>query len=81
MIKISSGTVHKIPTDFKKALVSNSKAILVWEDITKLARNEWICWIVSPKKQETRDAHIKRAIEDLKKGKRRPCCWAGCVHR
>lgn len=59
----------------------SSKALLAWEDITPLARNEWICWTISVKGKETRAAHVKRAVEELKEGKRRPCCWMGCVHR
>lgn len=79
--KISNGVVHKTPKDLEKILSSNPKSIKAWEDITPLARNEWICWIESAKKTETRETRIKRTKEDLSKGKRRPCCWAGCVHR
>ncbi len=79
--EISNGTAHKLPDDFKKALASSSKAIATWEDITPLARNEWICWVESVKKEETRKHHTKRAVAELIGGKRRPCCWAGCVHR
>lgn len=79
--KISHGTVHKVPEDFKRALIAKSASLVAWEDITSLARNEWICWIVSVKKEETRRDHIRRAVEDLAQGKRRPCCWAGCPHR
>lgn len=79
--KISSGTVHKIPEDVRKALVSDRKALAAWEDLTPLARNEWICWVVSVKKDETRAEHRKRLISELKEGMRRPCCWIGCIHR
>lgn len=79
--KISSGTVHKIPDDLKKALISDKAALLKWEDITPLARNEWICWVQSVNKVETRKEHIKRTVSELKDGMRRPCCWFGCVHR
>lgn len=78
---ISSGVVHLIPTDFKTYLLKKSDARDAWENITPLARNEWICWIESAKKQETRNRRIQRALEDLSGGKRRPCCWAGCIHR
>lgn len=78
---ISGGTVHALPNDLRKALVSSKKARATWEDITPLARNEWICWVQSVKKKETRENHVKRAVEDLANGKRRPCCWMGCVHR
>ncbi len=70
-----------MPGDLQKALSVTPKAKVAWEGITPLARNEWICWIISVKKEETRKHHIKRAIEELIKGKRRPCCWAGCIHR
>ncbi len=78
---IIGGVVHNVPSDLKLALTSSSKILSAWESLTPLARNEWICWVTSPKKQETRDAHIKRVKEDMLKGKRRPCCWAGCPHR
>lgn len=78
---ISSGTVHKIPDDLKKALTSVKAVLETWEDITPLARNEWICWITSAKKDETRKHRIEVGIDKMKKGMRRPCCWAGCPHR
>jgi uncharacterized protein YdeI (YjbR/CyaY-like superfamily) len=78
---IATGTVHKIPADLRKALLSDSAALAAWEDITPLARNEWICWVISVKKPETRRDHVRRAPEELKEGKRRPCCWIGCIHR
>ena len=43
--KISSGVVHEVPADFKKALTSDPQVLTAWEEITPLARNEWICWI------------------------------------
>lgn len=81
MKKLSPGTVHKIPEDLKNTLLSNNKLSEIWESLTPLARNEWICWITSPKKIETRSNHLKRIAEELSKGKRRPCCWSGCIHR
>ncbi len=79
--QISNGTVHNIPTDMRNIFISDSKLHAIWQDITPLARNEWICWIESVKKQETRERHIRIMRENLVKGKRRPCCWAGCPHR
>lgn len=81
-IKISGGTeAHKMPADLQKALASSKTAVVAWESLTPLARNEWICWVVFPKKIETRTEHIKRTVGELKEGKRRPCCWLGCTHR
>lgn len=81
MTTISSGVAHRIPSDLKKALTAAPRARAAWEDITPLARNEWICWVESVKKEETRKEHIERTVSELQEGKRRPCCWIGCVHR
>ena len=73
--------LHRIPVDIRKTLVSKPAVKAVWEDITPLARNEWICWIESAKKLETRERRMRIMCEKLVAGKRRPCCWAGCPHR
>jgi uncharacterized protein YdeI (YjbR/CyaY-like superfamily) len=78
---ISGGVVHDLPAELKKALTSDAKALETWEDITPLARNEWICWILSAKKAETRTRRIEWGLSSLGEGKRRPCCWPGCPHR
>lgn len=78
---VSHGTAHKVPTDLRTILVSTTHLLIIWEDITPLARNEWICWIESAKKPETRARRIHILSENLLAGKRRPCCWAGCIHR
>ncbi len=78
---ISSGVAHKLPADLREALLSDSKALAAWESLTPLARNEWICWATFVKKQETRKEHVERVAKQLKEGKRRPCCWIGCIHR
>ncbi len=79
--EISTGVIHKVPEDLRKAITFHRKVLSVWEDLTPLARNEWICWIVSVKKPETRKNHIERLRTELVEGVRRPCCWAGCIHR
>ncbi len=79
--KIATGVVHKIPADWRKALTSSPPVRNAWNNLTPLARNEWICWITSVKKPETRRLHIERASAELIAGKHRPCCWPGCHHR
>lgn len=79
--KIPGGVVHDLPSDLRKALIADSEARAAWEDITPLARNEWICWTVSVKTLETRKDHVDRVVSELKEGIRRPCCWVGCIHR
>ena len=79
--KVSGGVVHKLPEDLRKALTAVPAVLATWQDITPLARNEWICWVTSGKKAETRSIRIGKALSKLKGGMRRPCCWAGCMHR
>lgn len=81
MTSISNGTVHHLPPDLRKALIADRKAFAAWEDITPLARNEWICWTTYVKTDPTRAEHVKRVVTELKEGMRRPCCWFGCIHR
>lgn len=78
---LPGGVVHDLPDDLRAALLSEPAALAAWRDITPLARNEWICWIGSAKKAETRSKRIVQARENLADGKRRPCCWPGCPHR
>jgi hypothetical protein len=78
---ISSGVVHEVPEDLREALASDPEALAAWEDLTPLARNEWIGWTISVKKPETRREHVARVCTELKEGMRRPCCWYGCIHR
>lgn len=78
---LAGGTAHTLPADMKQALIADQKAQAAWESLTPLARNEWICWVTFVKKVETRTEHVKKMVEELKEGKRRPCCWIGCIHR
>ena len=78
---IPGGLVHDRPADLKEALERHPEALATWRDITPLARNEWICWMQSPKKPETRVKRIGWGCSSLGEGKRRPCCWPGCPHR
>lgn len=78
---IASGVVHQVPTDWRAELTASEELLDKWNDLTPLARNEWLCWIISVKQDVTRKKHITRAHEELLEGKRRPCCWPGCPHR
>ena len=79
--KLPEGTVHKLPDDMRKAILADKKVQEVWQDITPLARNEWICWTITCAKPETRAKHIRVMRDKIHKGERRPCCWIGCIHR
>lgn len=80
-VEIAGGVAHEMPEDLASALASNPEALAKWESLTPLARNEWICWTITVKQPETRKNHIERTITELQEGKRRPCCWIGCIHR
>jgi len=80
-MKIASGILHEVPNDMKKVLKANADIIELWNKLTPIQRNEWICWVTIVKKPETRIEHISRMTEELKEGKRQPCCWPGCPHR
>ena len=55
MIQLLTGTIHDVVTDdLQKALLQDATAAKLWQSLTPLARNEWICWVISPKKQEMR---------------------------
>jgi hypothetical protein len=66
----------KVPADLRKALAAaHPKARAVWSDITPVARRDWIQWIESAKREETRLKRIENGCDMLAKGKRRPCCF------
>ena len=78
---VPGGVVHELPRDLRVALLANSVALSAWNDITPLARNEFICWVENAKQMVTRQRRIRRTQEELEEGQRRPCCWPGCSHR
>lgn len=65
----------------RKAILADKKMTQIWQNITPLARNEWICWTITVSKPETRAKHIVVMRDKMRKGERRPCCWIGCIHR
>lgn len=77
----SHGTVHKAGDDMRIALEADDEALTIWQSLTPLARNEYICWVDDAKRAPTREKRIARTVESLLEGKRRPCCWPGCIHR
>jgi len=79
--KLSGGAVHDLPADLEQGLRHSEVATHAWGDITPLARNEFICWVEDAKRDATRERRIRRTVEELEDGMRRPCCWPGCSHR
>jgi len=65
----------KLPADLRRALAANPAAKATWGDITPVARRDWIHWITSGKKAETRAKRIDTACDKLASGMRRACCF------
>ncbi|MCC6613702.1 MAG: DUF1905 domain-containing protein [Anaerolineae bacterium] len=65
----------EVPEDLRAALATSPDAEALWQDITPLARWDWIRWIRAVKTPETRQKHIEVALDKLNKGMRRPCCF------
>ncbi len=66
----------EVPDDLRQALVTAPlKASETWSDLTPVARRDWIHWITSGKRAETRVKRIGVAISKLSAGDRRPCCF------
>jgi len=85
---IAGGVVHKMPVDLRKAITSTPAACPPAgrrEHCGKILRHSratsGYAWVVSGKKAETRNIRIEKVLSKLKEGMRRPCCWAGCIHR
>jgi hypothetical protein len=65
----------RVPADLRKALSAAPKARALWSNITPVARRDWIQWITSAKRAETRARRVENACEMLADGKRRVCCF------
>jgi hypothetical protein len=75
------GVVHTAGADLESAVRSDPAVLALWQRLTPLGRNEFICWVDDAKQPATRERRIRRTGEELLEGKSRPCCWAGCIHR
>ena len=75
------GVVHEADADLQAALRSEAEAFALWQGLTPLGRNEFICWVEDARQPKTRQRRVERTVQGLMEGKKRPCCWAGCIHR
>jgi hypothetical protein len=71
-LELDSGPrLFSVPGDVTAALEASSAAAALWEDLTPRAREEWVEWVESAKKAETRQRRIEQLVERLESGKRR----------
>lgn len=75
------GVVHEASPDLQAAVRADPDVFALWTGLTPLGRNEFICWVDDARQATTRLRRIARTSEELLEGKKRPCCWAGCIHR
>ena len=75
------GVVHEAREDLQSAVRADPDTFALWQKLTPLGRNEFICWVDDAKQAQTRARRIVRTCEELREGKKRPCCWVGCIHR
>lgn len=79
--RMSGGLAHALPDDLAKAIVETREITSLWENLTPIGRNEFICWVEDAKQEKTRVRRIRQTVEEIADGRKRPCCWAGCIHR
>ncbi len=65
-----------VPPDLARALAGAPKKIRdIWDDITPMARWEWVRWVNATSRAATRQRRVEVSISKLDHGKRRPCCF------
>jgi uncharacterized protein YdeI (YjbR/CyaY-like superfamily) len=76
MVQIEKGTEPKLPADLRKVLAASARAKAQWEDLTPIARRDFVSWIESARQPQTRKRRVESVPSRLASGKRRPCCYA-----
>ncbi len=72
----------QVPEELKAALAAAPRKIqLLWQEITPMARWEWVRWVNATRNPGTRQRRVEVTISKMKSGKRRPCCFdlAACT--
>ncbi len=65
-----------VPQDLAAALAAAPQKIqALWNEITPMARWEWVRWVNATKNPDTRKRRVEVSISKMKSGKRRPCCF------
>jgi hypothetical protein len=65
-----------VPADLAAALSGAPQTVRdVWDDITPMARWEWVRWVNATANPDTRRRRVEVTISKIDHGKRRPCCF------
>ena len=66
----------EVPDDLASALAAAPPDIReMWDDITAMARWEWVRWVQATANPATRARRVEVTISKMTNGKRRPCCF------
>ena len=71
-----------VPHDLETALAAAPQKVRdLWNDVTPMARWEWVRWVNATPNPDTRKRRVEVSISKMKSGKRRPCCFnlASCT--
>ena len=65
-----------VPEDLAAALAAAPQTIQnLWNQITPMARWEWVRWVNATKNTDTRSRRVEVSISKMTSGKKRPCCF------
>lgn len=64
-----------VPADVVAALGQSPVALELWNKINAATRTDWLYWLDSAKKAETRVKRIASMCDMLAKGKKKVCCF------
>jgi hypothetical protein len=62
--------VVTVPADVKKVIASNKAAQNTWDSLSYTHQKEWVRAIADARKEETKQARLKKMMDALKAGKR-----------
>ena len=62
----------KLPEDIRSALLKNRKAAVYFDGLSFSNRREYVEWVITSKREETRLARISGMMEKLKSGRKNP---------
>jgi hypothetical protein len=66
----------EVPEDLAAALSAAPASVQqMWDDITPMARWEWVRWVKATKNPATRQRRVEVSVSKMDSGKRRPCCF------
>lgn len=63
-----------VAPDLRGAIVASAAAAALWSELSEGARRIYVRWVDATNDPQTRARRVRRTVEQLAEGKRRPCC-------